>query len=96
MTVDIKQLVKGSPLEMAENLQAMIAETKDDAQGLDENYFSQGMPEKVADWMKITGGFHVLLIALQWVYDLADAITDELSRRRWAELEEKKGAVEDE
>lgn len=97
LTIDIKQLAQGSPLEMAEKLQAMIAETKDDAQGLDDAYFSQGMPCKVADWMKMTGGFHVLLIALQWVYDLADAITEELTRRRRAEaLEEQKGAAESE
>lgn len=85
MTVDIKQLAQGSPLEMAERLQAMIAEAKDDAQGLDDAYFSQSMPEKAADWMKIAGGFHVLLIALQWVYDLADAITEELTKRRRTE-----------
>ena len=84
MTTNIKELSEGAkgPLDMLEIIQGTVSELLDCAQGLDDAYFSQGMPKKEAQWFKILGGYHAILVWLQLICDLSDAMADELSKRQ--------------
>lgn len=84
MTTNIKELLEGAekPLDMLEAIRGMISELLECAQGMDDAYFSQGMPKKEAQWFKMLGGYHAILIWLQLIYDLSDAMADELLKKQ--------------